>query len=82
MHRSAAGVAIDIGSTVIKVAMVGDDGELLSQQFSPRDFEAGIVKQVESLLVSLGVTLDRSGEWRTPGRHRVLDETVQRVRAS
>lgn len=60
MHRSAGGVAVDIGSTVIKVAMVGDDGELRSQQFYPRDFEAGIVKQVESLLVSLGVTLDRT----------------------
>ena len=54
-----AGVAIDIGSTVVKVAVVGGDGDLLSQQFHARDFTAGIVNQVESVLASLGIAADR-----------------------
>jgi hypothetical protein len=43
-------VAIDIGSTVVKVARVASDGELLGQEFYPRDFDAGIARQVESLV--------------------------------
>lgn len=43
-------VAVDIGSTVVKIARMGQDGTFLSQDFYPRDFEAGIARQVESLL--------------------------------
>ncbi|MFO1430036.1 MAG: glutamate mutase L [Candidatus Competibacteraceae bacterium] len=43
-------IAVDIGSTVVKIARVGTDNRLLSQQFYPRDFKAGIARQVESLL--------------------------------
>ncbi|HEY9446456.1 MAG TPA: glutamate mutase L [Burkholderiales bacterium] len=46
-------VAIDIGSTVIKVARIAPDGRLLTQCFHPRDFEIGIARQVESLLPSM-----------------------------
>jgi MutL protein len=60
IHPPAARVAVDIGSTVVKIALVGEDDTLISQQFYPRDFEAGIVKQVESLLASLGVSPDQS----------------------
>jgi hypothetical protein len=43
-------IAIDIGSTVVKLARLASDGELLSQEFSPRDFDAGIARQVESIV--------------------------------
>ena len=43
-------VAVDIGSTVVKIARVSTEGELLHQEFHPRDFDAGIAAQVESLL--------------------------------
>jgi hypothetical protein len=59
-HRSTARIAIDIGSTVVKVALIGEAGDLISQQFHPRDFEAGILRQVESLLGALKVSQDRS----------------------
>ena len=39
-------VAIDIGSTVIKVAELGQDGSLVRQEFNDRDFELGIAGQV------------------------------------
>ncbi len=47
-------VAIDIGSTVVKVASVASDGELLGQEFYPRDFDAGIARQVESIVNGSG----------------------------
>ncbi len=47
-------VAIDIGSTVDKVASVASDGELLGQEFYPRDFDAGIARQVESIVNGSG----------------------------
>src|SRR5437773_7226765 len=47
-------VAIDIGSTVVKVASVASDGELLGQEFYPRDFDAGIARQVESIVNHTG----------------------------
>ena len=53
-----AHVAIDIGSTVVKVALVGDDRSLLSQRFYARDFEAGIFRQVESLLALHGASAE------------------------
>jgi len=46
-------IAVDIGSTVVKVARVRPSGELVGQQFYPRDFEAGIARQVESILDGL-----------------------------
>jgi len=51
-------VAVDIGSTVVKVALLGEGDHLISQEFCPRDFEAGIANQVKALLVSIGVALD------------------------
>ncbi len=52
--RSEVRVAIDIGSTVVKVASGASDGELLSQEFYPRDFDAGIARQVESIVNHTG----------------------------
>lgn len=54
-------VAVDIGSTVVKLAKVDEEDRILSQEFRPRDFEAGIARQVESLLGECGVSLDREG---------------------
>jgi hypothetical protein len=47
--------ALDIGSTVVKIARVGNDGQLQSQQFFARDFDAGIARQVGGLLAQLGI---------------------------
>jgi predicted NBD/HSP70 family sugar kinase len=59
---SAAGprprIAVDIGSTLIKIARVRGDGELQEQTLHGRDFDAGIARQVESLLDSLGAIRD------------------------
>ena len=52
-------IAVDIGSTVVKLARVDGHGQLLSQEFRPRDFEAGIARQVEALLTECVVPLDR-----------------------
>ena len=46
-------IAVDIGSTVVKVARVRGEGELVRQEFHPRDFDAGIARQVESILDGL-----------------------------
>ena len=46
LHRHA----IDIGSTVIKLATVGVDGRIVKQRFFPRNFEAGISVQVREIL--------------------------------
>jgi hypothetical protein len=56
---AAAQIALDIGSTVVKIAHVGSDGQLQSQQFFPRDFDAGIARQVSSLLAQLGIDAER-----------------------
>ena len=56
---AAANIALDIGSTVVKVARLGADGRLTSQQFFPRDFEAGIAGQVMAILTSLGIDPSR-----------------------
>lgn len=58
-HAPAGRVALDIGSTVVKVARLGDDGTLLDQQFHPRDFDAGIARQVVQLLDRLGIDVER-----------------------
>jgi hypothetical protein len=42
--------ALDIGSTVIKLAQLDGLGGLASQEFFPRDFEAGIARQVRAIL--------------------------------
>ena len=46
----ACTVALDIGSTVVKVARIDAQGGLESQHFYPRDFEAGIGRQVTAIL--------------------------------
>lgn len=52
-------IAIDIGSTVVKLARLDDHGGLASQHFYPRDFEAGIARQVADVLATEGIDLDR-----------------------
>jgi hypothetical protein len=47
-------IAVDIGSTVVKLALVAEDGSLAAQSFHSRDFRVSIAKQVESLLDELG----------------------------
>ena len=47
-------IAVDIGSTVIKIARVDDRDEIVRQDFHPRDFAIGIAAQVEVLLDRLG----------------------------
>lgn len=42
--------AIDIDSTVLKLARITSASELLGQKFYPRDLGAGIARQVESLV--------------------------------
>jgi hypothetical protein len=52
-------IAVDIGSTMVKIAQINGLGEICSQEHYPRDFQAGIAKQVESLLTRCGVPLER-----------------------
>lgn len=47
---SAPRLAIDIGSTVIKLASLDVDGNMVSQRFFERDFDAGIRQQLQSIL--------------------------------
>jgi hypothetical protein len=54
-------IAVDVGSTVVKLARVDERDQLVSQEFRPRDFSTGIAKQVEALLTECGVPLDREG---------------------
>lgn len=42
-------IAIDIGSTVIKVAEIDSEDQLVKQEFHERDFELGIDRQVERI---------------------------------
>ena len=58
-HNKRTRVAIDIGSTIVKVARVGVDDEIIAQEFYPRDMESGIAKQVESILAKLGIDQDQ-----------------------
>lgn len=51
-------VAIDIGSTVVKIARLGPEGRIAGQEFYPRDFHAGIARQVEDLLAERGIPAD------------------------
>ena len=52
-------IAIDIGSTVVKLARLDDHGGLASQRFYPRDFDAGIARQVADVLAAEGIDLAR-----------------------
>lgn len=54
-------IAVDIGSTVVKLAFVDAEGGLLRQEFRPRDFDAGIARQVEALLGECGVSVEQEG---------------------
>ena len=48
-------VALDIGSTVVKLAWIATDGSLAAQRFYPRDYAAGIARQVASVLADLHI---------------------------
>jgi len=48
--RAAAVLALDIGSTIVKLARLDSHGGLASQDFYPRDFEAGVAAQVRDIL--------------------------------
>lgn len=54
-RQDAARYAVDIGSTVVKIARLGAAGNLESQRFVPRDFESGIARQVVALLAAEGI---------------------------
>lgn len=51
-------VVVDIGSTVVKIARLDEQGAMASQQFVGRDFVAGLAAQVEALLAQAGVAVD------------------------
>jgi MutL protein len=48
-------VALDIGSTVVKLAHLDEHGGLASQAFFPRDYQAGIASQVGAILAQAGI---------------------------
>ncbi|MEO8247883.1 MAG: glutamate mutase L [Burkholderiales bacterium] len=48
-------LALDVGSTVVKLACLSASGELDWQRFFPRDFEVGIARQVRTVLADMGV---------------------------
>lgn len=52
-------LAVDIGSTIVKVARLDESGGLQSQEFFPRDFEKGIARQVELIFAHLGIDIAR-----------------------
>lgn len=56
--RHTARFAMDIGSTVVKLALIGPGGQILDQEFHPRDFDAGIASQVKGLLEAVGADID------------------------
>lgn len=55
---AAVQIAVDIGSTVVKIARLNGHGAVSSQQFIARDHAAGIAAQVEAMLKQSGVALD------------------------
>ena len=57
---AATRLAIDIGSTVVKVARLGSAGDVIEQRFHPRDFDNGIARQIDSILGELAVPCDAS----------------------
>ena len=56
---SSPTVALDIGSTVVKLARIDADGQLVAQDFFGRDFEAGIARQVTTILAQHGIDAER-----------------------
>jgi hypothetical protein len=62
-RRGCAATAVDIGSTIVKIAHIDESDSIASQELVPRDFETGIARQVDALLASAGVV---------PGRDRIL----------
>ncbi len=54
--RKRRRIAIDIGSTVVKLAELDTNGELCSQVFHPRDFEAGIAAHLDALMREAGAS--------------------------
>jgi hypothetical protein len=56
---AGAALALDIGSTVIKLARLDGQGGLASQDFFARDFEAGVARQVEQILQSRAIDAAR-----------------------
>lgn len=55
----ASRIALDIGSTVVKVARLNASGQLESQRFFPRDFKAGIARQVRDVLAQMDIDPER-----------------------
>lgn len=55
VHSGSPRIALDIGSTVVKVAWLDDKGGLAEQKFFPRDFDAGIHRQVGTIFADLGI---------------------------
>lgn len=53
--RPAAALALDIGSTVVKLARLDGQGGLASQEFFPRDYGAGVARQVQQILANHGI---------------------------
>ena len=54
----ATRLAVDIGSTVIKLAFVDAQDQIIDQTFHARNFELGIAKQVDALLRARNVSVD------------------------
>lgn len=54
-------IAVDIGSTVVKIASLDAHGDVESQLLVERDFDAGIARQVEALLAEAGVSAEGEG---------------------
>ena len=57
--HAAATLALDIGSTVVKLARLDGQGGLASQEFFARDFLAGVAQQVTEILESRGIDVTR-----------------------
>lgn len=56
----AAHLAIDIGSTVVKLAHLDSSGRLISQEYFARDFDCGIGRQVDQLLLQHANPVERA----------------------
>ena len=54
-----AKLALDIGSTVLKLARFDRRGGLASQEFFPRDFTVSVARQVEQILQSRAIDIAR-----------------------
>ena len=55
----AVELALDIGSTVIKLARLNRHGGLASQEFFPRDFKSSVARQVAEILGSRNIDIAR-----------------------